>query len=308
MKGIVKTIKRYIHRAVAHLVAIVLRPGAVYDPENFRLWERRGYHITPLHFYHPIPDTRELELRDLQQSELPGIDLRPEFQLKLMNEAFVKFSEEYNSLPIKPIDSDTFYLDNDAFGGIDPFIYYCMIRHFKPKTIVEVGSGYSTLLGVQASRLSESTRYVCIDPWPREFISRGIPNIEFIRQKAEDLDLNLFQQLQPNDLLFVDSSHVIRTAGDVCFNILEVLPRLTKGVIVHFHDIFLPFDYPKEWILERHLFWTEQYLLHAYLAENDHTEVLFANNFISKKYPEEVRQAFPNALWIGGGSFWIRKC
>jgi hypothetical protein len=308
MKSFGVTIKRYIHRLAAYFVALILRPGAIYDPENFRLWEARGYHITPLHYYFPIPDTRELQSRDLQQSELPGIDLRLGFQLDLLNEFFVKFSDEYAEFPIKPTDSTTFYLDNDAFNGIDPYVYYCMIRHFNPKMIVEVGSGYSTLLGAQASQLCESTRYVCIDPWPRDFIAKGVPNVELIRKKVEDLDLSLFQQLQPDDIFFIDSSHVIRMASDVCFNILEVLPRLAKGVIIHIHDVFLPFDYPVEWLVNQQRFWTEQYLLQAYLAENNHVEVLLSSNLISKYYPEEVRQVFPNALWLSGASFWIRKC
>ena len=183
-----------------------------------------------------------------------------------------------------------------------------MIRHFKPETVLEVGSGHSTLLGAQACRLNESTRYLCIDPWPRDFIAGGVPGTELIREKVENLGIELFQQLQRNDILFVDSSHVIRTASDVCFIILEVLPRLAEGVIVHFHDIFLPFEYPKEWIVERRLFWTEQYLLQAYLTENNRAKVVFANHFMSETYTEEVRQTFPNALWIGGGSLWIVKC
>ena len=302
------TIKRYIHRFVSHMVAVTLRPGAVYDRENFRLWERRGYHITPIHFYYPIPDTRELELKNFQISELPGINMRQEFQLKLMKETFAGFSEEYNRLPARPNNSKHFYLDNDAFTGIDPFVYYCMIRHFQPKTIIEVGSGHSTLLGAQACRLGQATRYVCIDPWPREFISGGVPGVELICEKVEDQDIEFFQQLRPNDILFVDASHVVRTAGDVCFIILEVLPRLASGVVVHFHDIFLPFDYPRELVIEQQRFWSEQYLLHAYLAENDSVEVLFASQFISTKYAEETRKTFPNALSIGGASFWIRKC
>ncbi len=308
MRRLVEILKQYIHRALAHLVAIVLRPGTVYNSGSFRLWEAHGYHITPIHFYYPIPDTRELEKSDFQQSKLSGIDLRPEFQLALVKENFEKFSQEYNSLPIKPVDSKTFCLDNDAFCGIDPYIYYCMIRHFKPQIVMEVGSGHSTLLGAQACRLSNSARYICIDPWPRGFISNGVANVEFVRQKVEDLDLALFQQLQRNDILFIDSSHVVRTAGDVNFIILEVLPQLAKGVIIHFHDIFLPFDYPKEWIISQHRFWTEQYLLQAYLAENDHIEVLFASHFMSEKHMEEIQQTFPNALLIDGGSFWIRKC
>lgn len=307
MEGSTGRVKRYTHRLLAYLVAIILRPGSVHNPENFKLWERRGYHILPIHFYYPIPNTLDLDKKIFQPSELPGMDLRPMFQLRLMKEAFTKFSQEYESFPTEPINSGIFHLDNDAFGGIDPFIYWCMIRHFQPSTILEVGSGHSTLLGAQACSLNKATRYLCIDPWPREFISEGVHGVKLIREKVEDIDLALFLQLRRNDILFIDSSHVIRTAGDVCFLLLEVLPRLTKGVIIHFHDIFLPFDYPKEWIVERQRFWTEQYLLQSYLAENDHVEVLFTSHFISKRHTEDVRQAFPNALWIGGGSFWIRK-
>ncbi len=305
--------KHSIHRIVAHVVAFILRPGAVYDPDNFRMWERRGYHITPVHFHHPIPDTRELERVYPRPSMVSGIDLRPEFQLKLLQEVFPQFSAEYDAFPTQPSNSLSFYLDNDAFAGIDPHVYYCMIRYFQPKTIIEVGSGHSTVLGSQGvSKNNTDVKLIVIDPWPRDFtrdfISSAPPYIEHIQQKVEELDAEFLAQLQENDILFVDSSHVVRTAGDVCFLILEILPRLTRGVIVHFHDIFLPFDYPKEWVVEEHNFWTEQYLLQAYLTENSHAEVLFASNFISHEYPEEVRRTFPRALRWSGASFWIRKC
>ena len=303
----VKAAKQVTHRAAAHLVGAALRSGAVYNSENFKLWEKRGYHITPLHFYSPIPDTRELEKRVFKPSACPGIDFRAESQLRLMKDDFTRFAPEYNALPVKPAAASTFYLENDAFLGIDPLVYYAMIRHFKPQTIVEVGSGHSTVLGAQTCRLNGSTRYVCIDPWPRDFIARGISGIEFIRSKVEDLAVDLFEQLQPNDILFVDSSHVVRTASDVCYIILEVLPRLKPGVIVHFHDIFLPFEYPKEWMVDLQRFWNEQYLLQAYLAENSRVEILFANHFLSQTYPQEVRQAFPQALWMDGASLWLRK-
>jgi hypothetical protein len=308
MKNFIGAIKRFLHKVIAYIVAIILHPGAIYSFENFRLWEKRGYHITPLHFYYPIPDTRELEIKDLPISELPGINMRPEFQLKLMKETFSRFSEDYKKFLVEPTNSNHFYLDNDAFTGIDPFIYYCMIRHFQPSTIIEVGSGHSTLLGAQACHITPSTRYISIDPWPREFISKGVPGVELLCQRVEDLDVEFFQQLKPNDILFIDSSHTIRTSGDVSFLVLEVIPRLASGVVIHFHDIFLPYDYPKEWLIEQQRFWTEQYLLQAYLSENDHVEVLFASQFVTTKYPREVWQAFPNALSIGGASFWMRKC
>jgi hypothetical protein len=134
------TVQKYIHRVAAQIVALILRPGAIYDTKNFRLWERNGYHITPTHFYSPIPHTRDLESNDFHPSELAGIDLRSEFQLELLTHAFSQFSAEYNDFATKATDHSAFYLDNDAFSGIDPHIYYCMIRNFKPRTIIEVGS------------------------------------------------------------------------------------------------------------------------------------------------------------------------
>jgi hypothetical protein len=200
-----------------------------------------------------------------------------------------------------------FYLDNDAFGGVDPHIYYCILRHFRPRTVVEIGSGFSTLLGAQASERNSTTRYICVDPWPRSFVGAGIPGVEHIQKRVEELDAGFFEQLQEGDVLFIDSSHVVRTAGDVCFLVLDVLPRLASGVIIHFHDIYLPFDYPDELIIERQMFWTEQYLLQAYIADNSRVEVLFATNFVACECPEELQRVFPRALWWGGGSFWMRK-
>lgn len=290
---------------MGYLTASILRPGATYIPENFKLWERRGYHVTPVHFYSPIPDTREMERREFRSSACTGIDLRATTQLGLLRD-FSRFAPEYDALPRAPVDNGGFYLQNDAFQGIDPHVYCCMQRHFQPKTIIEVGSGYSTLLGAQIARHND-TRYLCIDPWPRDFVSKGIAGVEFIKSRVEDLDVSLFTQLQANDILFVDSSHVVRTASDVCFLILEVLPRLKAGVIVHFHDIFLPFEYPKEWITKNHSFWTEQYLLQAYLSDNTHAEVLFANHFMATTYPTEIRATFSRVMWANGASFWIRK-
>ena len=121
--------------------------------------------------------------------------------------------------------------------------------------------------------------------------------MKVVQRRVEEIDVAYFDQLERNDILFIDSSHVVRTGGDVTFLMLEVLPRLSAGVVVHFHDIFLPFDYPADMILDRHLFWTEQYPLHAYLCENAHVDVLFASEFIAHDFPESLEQAFPKALW-----------
>ena len=121
--------------------------------------------------------------------------------------------------------------------------------------------------------------------------------------------MDFFLQLQHNDILFIDSTHVIKIGGEVNYLFLEVLPRLNKGVIVHVHDIFLPFEYPKEWVIQRHRFWTEQHLLHAFLICNNCFEVLWAGNYLCTKYPEKLRTLFPsyNLESISPGSFYIRK-
>lgn len=312
MINFVTLAKRFIHRLIAYLVGFILRPGATFDPHNFRIWERRGYHITPVHYHYPIPDTRELKKAYPLSTKAAGINMRPEFQLNLLREEFPKFSSGYNEFPIQALNSNSFYLNNDAFNGIDPHVYYSIIQHFQPKKIIEVGSGFSTILAFQAlKRNNINSKLILIDSWPREFtrnfISRNSSHIEHLQRKVEELDIDLFLQLHENDILFIDSSHVVCAGSDVSFLLLEVIPRLSHGVIIHFHDIFLPLNYPINWVIEENRFWTEQYLLQAYLADNKQTEILFANNFISREYPEVVKTVFPKALQWDGVSFWIRR-
>jgi len=325
-KTFINDVKSYIHRAIAHLVAVVLRKGAVYYPDNFRLWESKGYHITPVDFYYPVPDTRELMKNHPRPNRtVPGIDFRPEFQHQFLTEIAPQFAHEYNAFPLtKPtphksgiLPDNTFYIENDAFVGIDPHAYHVMIRHFKPRTIIEVGAGNSTLLGSQASRLNKHTRYISIDPYytyttscPSHSKERSCGGIvESIQHNVEDLPINFFKQLQKNDILFIDSSHVIRASGDVCFLILEILPILEKGVIIHLHDIYLPFDYSKNLLVNIHYFWTEQYLLQAYLINNPTVEVMFGSKFVLDRYRDDVKRTFPNIRdYDGSASFWIRKC
>ncbi len=307
MRELARSIKRLIAAMLVKIIGRLLQSPAINNRQSFKIWEQRGYHVTKVHFYQPIPDTRELAKAYPGRSPLPGIDLRVDSQLHLLREVFPQFAGEYNNFPAQPTSPNSFWLDNGVFVGIDPHVYYCMIRHLKPAKVIEVGAGFSTLAAAQACEKNGDTRLLAVEPYPREFIAQEVHGIEHINQKAESLGIKFFAQLGENDILFIDSSHVVRTGGDVCFLILDVLPTLAKGVIVHFHDIFLPFDYPEEWPLEHHNFWTEQYMLQAYLAENSKVEVLFSNNLMAQDYPDELKTAFPNALRWTGGSFWFRR-
>lgn len=276
----------------------------------FRLFEEHGVHVTPVHFFQPIPDMRTLgdELWT-KMSELPGIDLNEAGQLRLLRDAFPRFRQEYEQLPLVPTEPGRFYLNNGAFEGTDALALYCMIRHFRPSLILEVGSGFSSLLAAEAALKNGQTKLVCIEPYPSEFLKAGFPGLtSLITEKVQEVELSVFEQLGPNDVLFIDSSHVVKIGGDVNYLFLEVLPRLKPGVVVHVHDIFLPGEYHRGWILDNGWFWTEQYLLQAFLAFNSAFEILLANSYLGRKHIEELRRTFPSAPGHhAGGSFWMRR-
>ena len=276
-------------------------------PTWFRLWEEHGFHVTPVHYYSPIPDSQHLnpDIWD-RPSEVPGLDLNSTMQLYFLHEVFPRFRSEYERIPIdSSVAGDGFYLHNGRFQDTDPLIAYCIVRHFKPRRIVEVGGGYSTLLLEHASKNNGNTELFIIEPYPEDMLHAYASNL--IQKKVEDVDLAFFQSLESGDCLFIDSSHVVKTGGDVNFLFLEVLPRLKPGVLVHIHDIFFPFEYPREWITEQRRFWTEQYLLQAFLSFNIEFEVLVSSNYLQTYHSAELEQIFPLTKPWQGGSFWMRR-
>ena len=287
---------------------------------TFGFWERMGIHITQNHFYQPVPDTRELRLRKdtvWKDSEMIGINMEQKSQLRFLEEHFPQYRAEYVRFP-KDRNQRSSKFDFCFGGGIaevDAEVLWCMIRHFKPSTIIEIGSGSSTLLIAQACMVNKredkkDSRFITIDPYPSRMIQGNIPGLaRIIPQKVQDLDLQFFQELKSGDILFIDSSHVSKIGSDVNYLYLEVLPRLNEGVIVHIHDIFLPSEYPQKWVIGEHRFWTEQYLLQAFLTYNSAFEVLWGGYYMHLKYPDELKATFPtyNPRTTMPGSFWIRR-
>jgi hypothetical protein len=278
--------------------------------EIFPLWEQHGFHATPVHFYQPIPDTRSLpETLWERPSKLVGIDINESTQLDLVRECFPKFRDEYAQLPTEPTQkTGRFYLNNGLFGGLDALVTYCMVRHFQPRLIVEIGSGFSSLLLAEALTKNNNGNLICIDPSPQDFLRQGLPGLNsLIEKKVQDVDLDFFSQLNSSDILFIDSSHAVKIGGDVNYLFLEVLPRLKPGVIVHIHDVFLPFDYRRDWVMEQFRFWTEQYLLQAFLTFNSEFEVLLADSYLNHYHQEDLKATFPTLPSLRGGSFWMRR-
>lgn len=307
-------ITRWVGKRLGTWLASHLPARLFTAPALFGLYEQRGWHITPVHYYQPIPDSRELSAALWSTySSMSGVDLNERFQMELLHTFESLFRSEYNCFPPSSDDPLRFHFDQASFCSVDAEILYCMIRHFKPRRMIEVGSGMSTLLAAEAIRKNEVEGYSCsftaIEPYPRQFLRHGVPGLtELLEAKVQSVPIERFCALEANDIVFIDSSHVVKIGGDVVYEFLDLLPRLKPGVIVHYHDIFLPAEYPKSWVLDDRRFWTEQYLLQAFLAFNSAFEVLMAASFLHIHHSADLKAAFssydPANVWPG--SFWMR--
>ncbi len=288
----------------------------LHDHTLFPVWEAHGFHITPVHFYSPIPTISELpEKLWTTPSELVGIELNEEKQIEFLERICVKFKGEYDTFPHNPTGlPHQYYFNQMMFRSVDAEVLYCMIRHSRPRRIVEIGSGFSTYVaaaaGLKNTEEGDPVELIAVDPYPNEVLRGGFPGLSrLIPRRVQDVDPQWFTALEGNDILFIDSSHTVRIDSDVRLLVLEVLPRLKPGVLVHFHDIFLPYDYPREWVVKEHRFWTEQYLVQAFLAFNYAFEVVWMGSYMHIHHSEKLKKAFasydPARVWPG--SLWIRR-
>jgi hypothetical protein len=270
----------------------------------------------PGHFYSPIVDPGTVKRIRVwpYRPDVLGIDFNDASHVRILRDEFPRFMPEFDypqTLEVTPALS-SFFRDNAQFAMLDPPALFVLLRAWKPRRIIEVGSGFSSLLmaDVNARFLGHEVTITCVDPYPPSFLRQRIDGIaRMVERRVQDLPLDQFTDLQAGDLLFVDSSHVAKTDSDVNFLFFEVFPRLASGVLVHVHDIFLPHDYPPDWVLGENRSWNEQYLLRALLMHSSGFEVLFGCSYAFWRYPELVVAALANAdgAAYGGGSFWLRR-
>ena len=245
-----------------------------------------------------------------------GIDLQLGRQRTLLQSLSAKYHSEFDTFPLEPTgDPSQFFLHNGFFETVDAEILYCMVREQRPRRVLEIGSGNSSRLIAAALARNESegaarATYVVIDPNAASQISTNLQQVtQVIRKPVQRVPLELFRSLEAGDVLFIDSSHVINTDSDVCYEFLDILPRVAAGVVVHVHDIFLPYEYPREWLLESQIFWNEQYLLQAFLTFNDRFEVVWAGRAMAVQFPDDLRRAISSyeLSTYFPASFWIRR-
>jgi Methyltransferase domain len=278
----------------------------------FTAVESMGYHVLPAHFYSPVPNLTELTARDWEQKLGDGLDFNAAEQLTWLAD-IAPWLRELGDVPNEP-DAERphqYHWNNPSFGALDASVYYGVIRRYEPERVIEVGGGFSTLIAAQAVRmfpLDRRPRFTCIEPYPLEMLAADLDGLyELIQQPVQSVPLTAFSQLSRNDVLFIDSSHVSKAGSDVNYLLLEVLPQLRSGVVVHIHDIFLPWDYPREWVFKLRNFWNEQYLVHALLACGSAFEVLAGNWFLSQERGAEVAGLLKDAPVTSGASLWIQR-
>jgi len=273
-----------------------------------RLGLRLGICVLPVHFYSPVPNLIELErTRDIWaiKSELPGIDIDLDRQARDLKRICVPFQKEYagNHAFTEAVSGGL----GLGYGYIEAQALHGVIRHFKPERIVEVGSGVSTYCILNATKLNDEethgqTQVCCIEPYPSPSLE-DLDGIRLLKSQVQTIDIDVFTDLQENDLLFIDSSHTVKTGSDVNRLILEILPRLRRGVIVHLHDITFPFDYSPD-VLSGFRHWSETSLLRAYLIGNTRARILFClshlhyerSKVLEAVFPEYVPEVFRNGL------------
>lgn len=261
----------------------------------FRALQRMGITVTPNHFYWPVPDLGDLETRQWGSDVAPvGLELNLERQVELVREMAARYQAEW-SFPDRPTTATEYHFNNGLFESVDAEMAYSFVRHFKPSRIIEVGGGFSTRIlsaALRANRQSSGVdgELITVEPFP----SPGLGEItRLIPQRIQDVDMDLFLSLRSGDILFLDSSHVVSVGSDVVREYLEIVPRLQPGVIIHVHDIFLPSDYPRDAVLSNFCFWSEQYLLQAFLTFNPHYEVLWSSSAMQKYHAPVLLESFP---------------
>lgn len=310
-----KTILRIMDICVLPLTAISLpvlhrirKHGVHHFPLNRKRFFSSG--VFPIIDHYHEPQLVYSEAFDATRKRPLILDFKLEKQLSMLSS--LQYAEEMQAFPVLgDPQGDRFYTKNPYFGPGDCDLYYLLVRNLKPQRIIEIGSGFSTLICKEAVKknLAEgaNTELTCIEPFEKPWLGKQ-SGIRLIRESVEKLPLAIFDSLQENDILFIDSSHIIRPENDVLFEYLELLPRLNKGVIIHVHDIFSPRHYRKEWLQEEFRFWNEQYLLEAFLYYNDHFEILFAANHLKNDAFDKTKETLTTiSQQDEPSSFWMRK-
>lgn len=270
----------------------------------------------PGHFASLIPSGREIarnqeRIFNKDIDELPGIDLRHDAQLSLLKE-FKDFYSDF-TFPVSPSEDFRYYTDNDYFRFYDGFVLFSMLRRFQPRRVIELGSGYSSalVLDVNDRYLDNALELTFVEPYPQRLYElladTDRTRCQIFESNVQDVSLSVFSDLSEGDMLLIDTSHVFGVGGDLHTIFNQIISNLPKGVLIHIHDIFWPFEYPKDITMTGRL-WNESYIARAFLQFNSAFEIVYWNDYVGDRYADVLRENFPLCAETRGASLWIRRC
>jgi predicted O-methyltransferase YrrM len=269
------------------------------------------------HYYSPMYDTREIAAERARiwppaPRDTIGIDWREQEQVALCRDVFGAQERLELAHDEDPNDPSVYYATNDQYPPLDAWVLEGFLRHLRPRRMIEIGSGWSTLVTARVNRefLGGAMDLTLVEPYPRPFLVAGVDGVRDLRtERVQDTPLELFEELGSGDILFVDTSHTVKTGGDVTWIFHEIIPRLREGVVVHIHDIYLPGEYPESWVMEG-WGWNETYLAQSFLQYNATFDVLWSALLMLQRHEPEVVAAFPGLPAYrgrGGCSLWIQR-
>jgi predicted O-methyltransferase YrrM len=304
-------------RRARQRMALFTRVQSAAARRGLHVARRRDWRLSPNNYYSALPDLDRLDDAVwARESAMVGVAFDAEAQIDFAEEHLARYAAELGA-PHASTDPLDFHLDNAHFESVDAEIAYAMVRHLRPRRVVELGSGFSTqVLAAAAHRNAAegtATELYAYNPYPsgrmEAVLARGIPGLtEHVAIEAQALPLDLFLELGSGDVLFIDTSHTVKLGGEVVHLFLEVLPRLAPGVVVHVHDIALPYEYDRRYVVDLEMPWAEQYLLQALLCGSQEWEVLFGAQAAARKHRARLEAVVPSLRDRHyPSSFWMRR-
>jgi hypothetical protein len=284
--------------------------------EEFRTHTAVKLFVPPGHFYSPIVDPVEAD-RYLTSKEahpapesLPGIALDRAAMVRTWQNLLPFLA----SIPFPGPKGPhlRYYFDNPAYSWGDGSVLHAMLRLHSPKRLIEIGSGWSSACALDTVErsLDGACDLTFIDPYPqllRDILGDATSRVHILEMPVQQVRLSVFEALEAGDILFVDSTHVVRTGSDVCFELFEILPRLAPGVLVHIHDMFWPFEYSRQWVVQENRSWNELYAVRAFLSYNDSWRIILFNDYLAKLERPMIERTYPPFLRNSGGALWLQR-
>ncbi|MCX5512537.1 hypothetical protein C3941_04420 [Kaistia algarum] len=273
--------------------------------------------VRPGHFYSPIVDPMEASRHlarmatDGVPSTLPGIGLDPESMINTWH-SLLPFMTS-NPFPEMKGSKYRYAFENSAYSWGDGSVLHAMIRHHRPRRIIEIGSGWSSACAADTVEhyLGGACSLTFIEPYAalvRDLIGDYPGQVRFIEEPVQEVQVDVFKELEAGDILFIDSTHVLRTGSDVCYELFEIFPIIRPGVLVHIHDMFWPFEYPRAWAVDENRSWNEAYAVRAFLTENASWRIAWFSDYLVHFERPMIEATYPRFLRNPGGALWLERC